>query len=173
MPCRGTCDFSSAGTPDKKARPILKTLEKRPSFCYRCAQDLCPEEATLGALNHLLVHRLGRMVHDNGARLVVDLGIHARVTNQVHDPLLTFILAEAETGGKIPTFELVLVLESVCGCLLLDVYPLVNLAVRLGNQMSGSIDECIGRRNQEEISPKDLLGLAQLLLGFLKIEIDV
>jgi hypothetical protein len=56
-------------------------------------QDLCAEEGTLGLLNDLLINRLGRVVHDNSALLVVDLGIDAGVADQVDNPLLTFILA--------------------------------------------------------------------------------
>lgn len=85
-----------------KARPNLRISRKHRSFCYRSAEHLCPEEAALSPLNHLLVHRLRRVVHDDGARLVVDLGVHARVADQVDDPLLTLVLAEAETGRQVP-----------------------------------------------------------------------
>jgi hypothetical protein len=63
---------------------------------------LCAEEGTLGLLNDLLVHRLGRVVHDDGARLVVDLGIDTGVADEVDDPLLTLVLAQTETSGEIP-----------------------------------------------------------------------
>lgn len=68
-------------------------------------QDLSPEEGTLCLLNDLLVHRLRRVVHDHGALLVVDLGIDTGVADQVDDPLLTLVLAEAETGGQVPKNE--------------------------------------------------------------------
>lgn len=63
---------------------------------------MCAEEGTLGLLDDLLVHRLGRVVHDDGARLVVDLGIHAGVADEVDDPLLTLVLAQTETSRQIP-----------------------------------------------------------------------
>jgi hypothetical protein len=63
---------------------------------------LCAEEGTLSLLNDLLVHRLGRVVHDDGARLVVDLGIDTGVADEVDDPLLTLVLAQTETSGEIP-----------------------------------------------------------------------
>lgn len=66
---------------------------------------MCPEESTLGLLDDLLVHRLGRVVHNNGALLVVNLGINTCVTDQVDNPLLALILVQAETGGKIPSFQ--------------------------------------------------------------------
>ena len=59
---------------------------------YSSAEDLGAEEAALGALNNLLVDAHGRVVHDNGAGLVVDLRVDASVTNEVDDPLFTLIL---------------------------------------------------------------------------------
>ena len=66
------------------------------------AEDLSAEEAALGALDHLLVDAHGRVVHDDGAGLVVDLGVDAGVADQVDDPLLTLVLAEAEAGREVP-----------------------------------------------------------------------
>lgn len=65
-------------------------------------QDLCPEEGTLSLLNDLLVNRLGRVVHDNGALLVVDLGVNPGVADEVDNPFLTLILAQTKTSGQIP-----------------------------------------------------------------------
>jgi hypothetical protein len=65
-------------------------------------QDLCPEEGSLGLLNDLLVNRLGRVVHDDGALLVVDLGVNPGVADEVDNPLLTLILAQTKTSGQIP-----------------------------------------------------------------------
>lgn len=66
------------------------------------AEDLCAEEAALGALDNLLVDAHGRMVHDDGAGLVVDLGVNASVADEVDDPLLTLVLAQAEAGREVP-----------------------------------------------------------------------
>lgn len=66
------------------------------------AQHLCPEKATLSALNDLLVDAHGRVVHDDGAGLVVDLGVDAGVADQVDDPFLAFIMGKAEAGGEVP-----------------------------------------------------------------------
>lgn len=68
-------------------------------------QDLSPEEGTLCLLNDLLVHRLRWVVHDNGALLVVDLGIDTGVADQVDDPLLTLVLAETQASGQVPINE--------------------------------------------------------------------
>jgi len=69
---------------------------------YGSAKYLGAEETALGALDDLLVDAHGRVVHDDGAGLVVDLGIDAGVANKVDDPLLTLVLAKAEAGGEIP-----------------------------------------------------------------------
>jgi len=66
------------------------------------AEDLCAEEAALGALDDLLVNAHGRVVHDDGAGLVVDLGVNASVADEVDNPLLTLVLAQAEAGREIP-----------------------------------------------------------------------
>jgi hypothetical protein len=65
-------------------------------------QDLCPEEGTLRLLNHLLVNRLGRVVHNHSALLVVDLGVNPSVADEVDNPLLTLILAQTKTSRQIP-----------------------------------------------------------------------
>ena len=72
------------------------------SLCDSSAEDLCAEEAALCALNDLLVDRLRGVVHDDGAGLVIDLGVDARVADQVNDPLLALVLREAEAGGEVP-----------------------------------------------------------------------
>lgn len=61
----------------------------------RSAQDLCPEEAALCPLNDLLIDALRRVVHNNCAGLVVDLGVDACVADQVDDPLLALVLRQA------------------------------------------------------------------------------
>jgi hypothetical protein len=55
----------------------------------------------------LLVDRLGRVVHDNSALLVVDLGVNPGVADQVDNPLLTLVLVQAETSGQIARKALV------------------------------------------------------------------
>lgn len=66
------------------------------------AEDLGAEETALGALDDLLIDAHGRVVHDDGAGLVVDLGVDAGVANEVDDPLLTLVLAETEAGREVP-----------------------------------------------------------------------
>jgi hypothetical protein len=51
----------------------------------------------------LLVDGLRRVIHDHCAVLVVDLGIHARVANQVDNPFLPLVRVEAKAGGQVPT----------------------------------------------------------------------
>jgi hypothetical protein len=72
-------------------------------FCNSRAQDLCAEEGTLGLLDDLLVNRLRRVVHDNSALLVIDLGVNPGVANKVDNPLLTLILVQTEASGKVPS----------------------------------------------------------------------
>lgn len=62
---------------------------------------MCAEEGTLCLLDDLLIDRLGRVVHDNSALLVVDLGIHPSIADQVDNPLLTLILVKTEASGQV------------------------------------------------------------------------
>src|SRR5690242_14871261 len=39
--------------------------------------------------------------------------------------------------------------------------------------MPGGVDECVGGGEQEKVVLKNLLGLAELLLGLLKVKVDV
>ena len=55
---------------------------------HRRAQDLRPEEPSLGPLDHLLVDAAGRVVHDDRSLARVDLGVQPCVADQVDDPLL-------------------------------------------------------------------------------------
>ena len=41
------------------------------------------------------------MVHDDGAGFVVDFGVDAGVADEVDDPFLAFVVAEAEAGGEV------------------------------------------------------------------------
>ena len=47
------------------------------------------------------------MVHQYRALLVIEFSIHARVADKIHDPLLTFILIQAQASGQIPSTRLV------------------------------------------------------------------
>jgi hypothetical protein len=67
-------------------------LETWCSFRNRCAQDLCPEETALCSLDDLLVDGLWGVVHDDCAGLVIDLGVHTCVADEVDDPLLSLVL---------------------------------------------------------------------------------
>lgn len=72
------------------------------SLCDGGAHQLCPEEAALCSLDDLLVDALRRVVHDDCAGLVVDLGVDACVADQVDDPLLALVLRQAEACGEVP-----------------------------------------------------------------------
>ena len=52
----------------------------------------------LRPLNHLLINRIRGMIHQYRALLVIELSIHARVPDKVHDPLLAFILIQAQAS---------------------------------------------------------------------------
>jgi hypothetical protein len=69
---------------------------------HSSTEDLCAEEAALGTLDNLLVDAHGWVVHDDGAGLVVDLGVDAGVADEVNNPLLTLVLAQAEAGREVP-----------------------------------------------------------------------
>ena len=61
----------------------------------------------LRPLNHLLIHRIRGMVHQDRALLVIELSIHARVPDKIYNPLLTFILIQAQASREIPSTRLV------------------------------------------------------------------
>ena len=77
------------------------------------AENLCAEEAALGALDNLLVDAHGRVVHDDGAGLIVDLGVDAGVADEVNNPLLTLVLAKAEAGGEVPVGRRLVVVRNM------------------------------------------------------------
>ena len=65
-------------------------------------KHLRPEKHPLRPLNHLLIYTTPGMVHNHRSRLVVDFGVDARVTDQVDDPLLAFVVGEAEASREVP-----------------------------------------------------------------------
>ena len=65
-------------------------------------ENLRPEEATLCPLNNLLIYGLRWVIHYHSAVSVVDLCVDTGVTDEIDDPLFTFILVEAESSGEIP-----------------------------------------------------------------------
>ena len=95
-------------TPKLASKVIVffEVLRSR-SLGHGGTQHLGAEEAALCALDDLLVDALRRVVHDDGAGLVVDLGVDARVADQVDDPLLALVLRQAEAGGEVPSITLV------------------------------------------------------------------
>ena len=64
------------------------------------------EVDALGPLDDLLVDGLRRVVHDDGAVAVVDLGVDAGVADEVDDPLFALGFVEAEAGGEVPSSQL-------------------------------------------------------------------
>ena len=95
------------------------------------------------------------MVHDDGALLVVDLGIEAGVANKVDDPLLGIVVVEAKAGAK--------VLERDTG---------VDLAVALEDEVASGVDKVVGVGEQEEVAPENLLGENKLVLSLLEVKVD-
>jgi len=95
------------------------------------------------------------VVHDNGALLVVDLGIEPRVADVVDDMLLGRVGGQAEQAGQFTQRD-----------------ARVDLAVALEHENARVLDELAGVRQQEEVAAADLLGENQLLLGILKVEVD-
>ena len=96
------------------------------------------------------------MVHDDGALLVVDLGIDPGLADQVNDPLLTVVLIQAEACGEV-----------------FDVDASMDLAVALGDKVARSVDKGIGGGEEEEVGAEDILGEAELALSLLEVEVDV
>jgi hypothetical protein len=72
------------------------------SLANSLAQHLSPEEATLGPFDDLLVNIDRRVVHQDRAGLVIDLGIDTRVADEVNNPLLALGMRKTQTGREIP-----------------------------------------------------------------------
>lgn len=53
---------------------------------------------TLRPLNDLLINRVCRVIHQDSPFSIVKLAIHTRISDEVDDPLLAFVLVETETG---------------------------------------------------------------------------
>lgn len=68
------------------------------SLRHRAAQYTRPEECPLRLLNDLLIHALWRVIHHDGAGLVIDLRVDSGVANEVDDPFFAFVGAEGEAG---------------------------------------------------------------------------
>ena len=98
-------------------------------------QHLRSEESTLGLLNHLLVDALWGVIHHHSASLVVNLRIDLCISNQINDPLLALRVGQAKSSGEVPWRSLAWA-DKPRAKNLLDVNPLVNLAVRLRYQVT-------------------------------------
>ena len=55
----------------------------------------------------------------------------------------------------------------------LDINPLMDLAVRLRYQVARRVDKGVGGGDEEEVAPQQLAGLEQPLLGLFKVKVDV
>lgn len=53
---------------------------------------------TLRPLNDLLINRVCRVIHQDSPFSIVKFAIHTRISDEVDDPLLAFVLVETETG---------------------------------------------------------------------------
>lgn len=96
------------------------------------------------------------MVHDDCALLIIDFRINPRISDQVDNPLLSLILVQPKSRGKV-----------------LNINSLVNLAVALRDKVPGGLNERIGSCYKEEIGAEHFFCFRELLLGFLEVEIDV
>lgn len=56
----------------------------------------------LRPLDDLLIDRVRWVIHEYRSLLVVELAVHASIADQIDDPLLAFVLIEAEAGGEVP-----------------------------------------------------------------------
>lgn len=119
-------------------------------------QNLRAEESSLGLLNDLLVDIVGRVVHDDGAVLAVNLGVEAGITDEVNNPLLTIVRVEAKLGTEIT-----------------DVHAAEDLAVALADEVTSGLDKGVGGRGEEEVAAADLLGGAESFTGSVEVVCDV
>lgn len=97
------------------------------------------------------------MIHRDGARLVIDLGIDPGIPNQIDDPLLAILETEPEPLAEVG-----------------DVDPLMDLAVGLADEVTGGFDEGVGDVVfGEEVGTEHGLCVGEVALGFFEVEIDV
>ena|SRR5579871_330623 len=115
------------------------------SFRNRRTKHLSPKEPTLCTLNNLLVDTHGRMIHNDGTRLIVDLCVDTGVTDEVDNPFLAGVFIETEAGGEISNnrIELVFVVFEIDKVSKIanvenvpNVDPGMDLAIRLADQES-------------------------------------
>jgi hypothetical protein len=140
---------------EKKRRKNTPNSNSKLSLRHRCSDDLCSEESSLRPLDNLLVYRLRRVVHHHCSLLVVNLGVHPGVPDEVDDPLLTLVLAQVQPLGQV-----------------LDVDALVNLAVALRDEMPSRVNERLGGGDQEEVVLEHFLGLTEFSLRLLEVEVN-
>lgn len=119
-------------------------------------QNLRAEEASLGLLNDLLVDVVGRVVHDDGTVLAINLGVETGITDEVNNPLLTIVRVEAKLGAEIT-----------------DVHAAENLAVALADEVTSSLDKGVGGRGEEEVAAADLLSGAESLTSSVEVVSNV
>ena len=97
------------------------------------------------------------MIHGDGAGLVIDLGIHAGIPDQIHNPLLALLQTQPEPRAQIP-----------------DIDPLVDLAVRLRDEVARGLDEI--RRDVvlgEEVGRQHRRRARQLRLRLREVKVHV
>mmetsp|Transcript_113 Transcript_113/g.239 ORF Transcript_113/g.239 Transcript_113/m.239 type:complete len:267 (-) Transcript_113:789-1589(-) len=106
----------------------------------------------LGALNELLVHALRLRAHDHRPRLGVDLGVEARVEDEVGDPLLRRLNVHVEPPRQ-----------------QLDVNGLVYPAVGLEDEQARVLHKLLLARGEEKVVVDHVLALLELLLRAVKV----
>lgn len=134
-----------------KKRELRRNGQRR-LFRDGSVEDLRSEEAALGLLNDLLVDVVGRVVHDDGAVLGVNLGVETGLADQVDNPLLAVVGVEAELGAEVA-----------------NVHAREDLAVALADEVAGGLDKGIGGGGEEEVGAADVLGHAESLAGGVEV----
>ena len=106
--------------------------------------------------------------------LQVDLcvGAHARLADEVDDPLLALIGGEVKTLGEVPAVTLAMP-TSMRQLDAPNVNPSVYPAVRLANQPTRALHELVLELLQKEVVLDDLLRHGELIARLIEVKIDV
>merc|ERR1719186_30402 len=119
-------------------------------------EHLGAEREGFGLLYQLLVGGVGLYPHRNGTLLGINLCIQLGISDQVYDPPLCFLRGHVELFSQHANGD-----------------ALVDATKSLKDHHARILNEIIQTSNQEEIIDQDCFAVTQLLLGSVKIKVDV
>ena len=96
------------------------------------------------------------MVHQYRASLVVNLGIDTCITDEIDDPFLSLLMGKSQASRKVPVGGIYVrsaVFDRSLPCVfdLLDIDPLMDLAIRFRNEVAGCVKKRVRSGNEEKV----------------------